>query len=64
MRIKQGQGEVLLLTIVPRRATLDPAVRVLASTTLPKEPSPISLTTSKRSSSVVTPCDVPLREYS
>lgn len=37
-------------TTVPRLATLDPAARTRARTTLPKLPSPISLSTSKRSS--------------
>jgi hypothetical protein len=40
----------LELTTVPRRATLAPALLTRASTTLPKLPSPISFSTSKRSS--------------
>jgi len=42
-----------LLTTVPRRATLAPAVRTLARTTLPKLPSPISFSTSNRSSRAI-----------
>jgi len=38
------------LTTVPLRATFAPALRTLASTTLPKLPSPISFKTSNRSS--------------
>ena len=37
-------------TTVPRRATLEPAERTRARTTLPKLPSPISFRISKRSS--------------
>jgi len=40
----------MLLTTVPLRATLDPALRTRAKTTLPKLPSPMSFRTSKRSS--------------
>jgi hypothetical protein len=40
----------MLLTTVPRRATLDPALRTRARTTLPKLPSPISFKISNRSS--------------
>lgn len=52
----------LLLTTVPLLATLAPAVRTLARTTLPKLPSPISLRTSNLSSkaSVLEPTVDPL----
>lgn len=40
-------------TTVPRRATLAPALRTRAKTTLPKLPSPISLSTSNLSSSAI-----------
>jgi hypothetical protein len=46
---------------VPRRATLAPALRTRASTTLPKLPSPISFRTSNLSSRAIalTECDDP-----
>jgi len=44
-----------LLTTVPLLATLEPAERTRASTTLPKLPSPMSFKTSKRSSSDAVP---------
>lgn len=43
---------VLIATIVPLRAMLDPAVRTRATATLPKLPSPISFMTSNLSSRV------------
>lgn len=52
-----------VLTTVPRRATLAPAVRTLARATLPKLPSPISFNTSNLSPRAIPcwPCDDPLR---
>lgn len=55
---KQGAKEskvffiVLIATIVPLLATLEPAVRTRATATLPKLPSPTSLMTSNLSSRV------------